>query len=104
MIKNMKKSLMMFISALMTSVASAYDAKIDGICYNLVPKANMADVHPTVSIGQRWRHRRALESLVFHSLNTYFLNLGAKVHNYSKTTKLLHLFYNIDLDNQRYNV
>ena len=49
----MKKSLMMFISALMTSVASAYDAKIDGICYNLVPKANMADVHPTVSIGQR---------------------------------------------------
>ena len=40
----MKKTLMMFIFALMASAASAYDAKIDGICYNLVPKANLAEV------------------------------------------------------------
>lgn len=40
----MKKIVLMFISALMASAVNAYDARIDGIYYNLVPKAKIAEV------------------------------------------------------------
>ena len=64
----MKKSLMMFISALMASVASAYDAKIDGICYNLVPKANMAEV---VAGDDKYSGQVVIPSTVEYEGTTY---------------------------------
>ncbi len=56
--------------------------------------SQMADVYPAVSIGQRRRHRRALESLVFHSLNTYLYNLAAKlrINERNAKGKLVFLF------------
>ncbi len=40
----MKKIVYTFMLALLPMVVSAYDAKIDGIYYNLIPKAQKAEV------------------------------------------------------------
>ena len=68
MVKKMKKTLMMFIFALMASTVSAYDAKIDGICYNLVPKANLAEV---VAGDDKYSGQVVIPSMVEYEGTTY---------------------------------
>ena len=64
----MKKVILFIIFALMASVASAYDAKIDGICYNLVPKANMAEV---VAGDDKYSGQVVIPSTVEYEGTTY---------------------------------
>ena len=44
MVKYMKHLVIAFLLALLPMVAEAYDVKIDGIYYNLVRKAKIAEV------------------------------------------------------------
>ena len=43
-----------------------------------VHTSQVADMHAAISIRQRRRHRRALESLVFHFLKYVFIDFGCK--------------------------